>query len=150
MPTEHISQRCSEETLNEEHCWRRVLAKDPQADGTFVYAVHSTGIYCRPSCPSRRPRRENVSFFQRPEAAEGAGFRPCFRCHPQLATLPDPHEATVERVCQYIEAHLDMPLPLAVVSEQVHLSPYHLQRIFKRIKGVTPRQYVEACRLGSF
>ncbi len=138
------------EALDEEQCWSVVMARDAQADGTFVLAVRSTGIYCRPSCPARRPRRENVSFFRLPEDARAAGFRACRRCHPDQVSVPQPQAELVEQVCHYIESHLDTPLHLADLSAQFHLSPYHLQRTFKRIVGVSPRQYVESCRLGQF
>src|SRR2546425_10045355 len=93
--------------------WNAVLSRDSSRDGTFVFAVRSTGIYCRPSCPARRPRREQVAFFQRPAEAEAAGFRPCQRCHPAQAHVPVPHTALVEEMCQYIETHLQAPLHLA-------------------------------------
>lgn len=150
MQTEDVLETHTEERLNDEECWSIVLARDTQADGSFVYAVRSTGIYCRPSCPSRRPQREQVTFFRHPETAEEAGFRPCLRCHPQQASLPNPQVELVEQVCRHIELHLDMPLPLAHLGEQVHLSPAYLQRTFKRIKGCTPHQYAEWCRLRAF
>ena len=134
------------QVANEDY-WQAVLAKDASFDGTFFYAVRSTSIYCRPSCPARRPRREQVLFFSLPAVAERAGFRPCQRCTPQNATTPNPQAELVERVCQYIESNLDSPLTLATLGEQVGMSPYHLQRIFKRIMGITPRQYAEARRL---
>jgi len=135
------------QVANAEDYWQAVLAKDASFDGTFFYAVRSTSIYCRPSCPARRPRREQVLFFSLPEVAERAGFRPCQRCTPQNATTPNPQVERVERVCQYIESNLDSPLTLAILGEQVGMSPHHLQRIFKRITGITPRQYAEAHRL---
>ena len=135
------------QVANAEDYWQAVLAKDASFDGTFFYAVRSTSIYCRPSCPARRPRREQVLFFSLPEVAERAGFRPCQRCTPQNATTPNPQVERVERVCQYIESNLDSPLTLAILGEQVGMSPHHLQRIFKRIMGITPRQYAEAHRL---
>lgn len=138
------------ELLNEEQCWQAVVERDRAADATFVFAVRSTRIYCRPSCPARRPRREQVTFFRQAQEAEAAGFRPCRRCYPQYASVPEPQAETIEQVCHYIETHLDAPLRLADLSQQFHLSPYHLQRTFKRIKGMTPRQYAESCRLAHF
>ncbi len=135
------------QVANAEDYWQAVLAKDASFDGTFFYAVRSTSIYCRPSCPARRPRREQVLFFSLPEVAERAGFRPCQRCTPQNATTPNPQAELIERVCQYIESNLDNPLTLAILGEHVGMSPHHLQRIFKRIMGITPRQYAEARRL---
>jgi AraC family transcriptional regulator, regulatory protein of adaptative response / methylated-DNA-[protein]-cysteine methyltransferase len=132
--------------MHEENYWQAVLARDKQADGAFVYAVRSTGIYCKPSCPSRKPQREQVLFFPRPEVAEEAGFRPCRRCQSQEATARQVE--LVQHACRYIETHLDSLVTLAALGSQVHMSPYHLQRTFKRIMGITPRQYAEACRLG--
>jgi AraC family transcriptional regulator of adaptative response/methylated-DNA-[protein]-cysteine methyltransferase len=127
--------------------WQAVQDRDPQADGTFVYAVRSTGIYCRPSCASRRPNREQVAFFPLPEAAEQAGFRACKRCTPQEAGTPDPQVALVRRACRYIEAAADGPLTLAALGDHLGLSPAHAQRVFKRLMGISPRQYQAATRL---
>ena len=88
----------------DESQWQAVLTKDARCDGQFVFAVSSTGIYCRPSCGSRRPRRENVSFFQSPETAERAGFRACLRCHPRDARTRDPQVQMAREVCRIIEA----------------------------------------------
>ncbi len=143
-----MSQEIIEQKLqlgNEDDYWQAVLAKDARFDGTFLYAVRSTGIYCRPSCPARRPRREQVLFFPLPEAAQQEGFRPCQRCTPENAT--NPPSDLVQRVCHYIDCHLERPLTLATLSEAVNISPHHLQRTFKRIMGITPRQYAQARRL---
>jgi len=145
-----IEETLDQGTLDRDQCWDAMMARSAQADGTFVSAVRSTGIYCRPSCPARHPRREHVVFFRHAHEAEAAGFRACRRCHPELVHLPEPQNETVEQMCRYIETHLDAPLHLSDLSQQFHVSPYHLQRTFKRIKGVTPRQYVEACRLQQF
>lgn len=134
--------------VQEDVRWARVIAKDRAADGTFVYAVRSTGIYCRPSCPSRRPLRANVRFFADSQAAEREGFRACHRCQPD-APLDDQSQA-IHRVRAYIEAHLDEDLSLAALSQVAYLSPTHLQRTFKRMTGVSPRQYVEAQRRERF
>ncbi len=127
--------------------WQSVLTRDGEADGAFVYAVRTTGIYCRPTCPSRRPRRENVTFFALPEAAEQAGFRACRRCHPEQATIRDPQVEVVQRVCRAIAANPEQPPTLASLGAEVGLSPFHLQRTFKRVMGITPRQYADACRM---
>src|SRR6185436_12082131 len=118
--------------MNEESYWQAVQTRDAGADGMFFYAVRSTGIYCRPTCPSRRPRRDQVLFFEQPDRAEQAGFRPCKRCRPQHAEGNN-HAALVQQVCQLIEARGDEQLTLAELGAQVGLSPYHLQRTFKRI-----------------
>ncbi len=138
------------QTLQDDaHRWRAVLNRDTGSDGTFVYAVRSTGVFCRPSCPSRRPRREQVLFFPLPEVAGQAGFRACLRCKPDQTRVPDPQLELVQRVCRQVEAGLQRgdPLRLEDLGEAVGLSPYHLQRVFKRVVGITPRQYAEACRL---
>jgi len=134
----------------EENYWQAVLNRDSQSDGMFVFGVRSTGIYCKPSCPARHPRREQVIFFTRPEAAEEAGFRACRRCRPGETSVYELQVEMVQRACRYIETHFDGPLTLADLGKEVSASPYHLQRVFKRVVGITPRQYVEACRLGQF
>jgi AraC family transcriptional regulator, regulatory protein of adaptative response / methylated-DNA-[protein]-cysteine methyltransferase len=126
--------------------WQAVLARDVGQDGSFVFAVSSTGVYCRPSCPSRRPRRENVSFFRQPDEAEAAGYRACLRCRPKSAMV-NGHASTVKAICRYIEQHLDEPVTLARLGEEFHLSPFHLQRRFKAVLGITPRAYADSCRM---
>ncbi|MBA3947816.1 MAG: bifunctional DNA-binding transcriptional regulator/O6-methylguanine-DNA methyltransferase Ada [Herpetosiphonaceae bacterium] len=132
---------------SDEQRWHAVLAHDQEADGRFVYAVRSTGIFCRPSCASRRPQREQVLFFEQPALAEAQGFRACRRCHPSSPLPPEPQLAFVEQACSYINEHLDAPLTLATLGAVVGLSPHHLQRTFKRVMGITPRQYAAAQRL---
>src|SRR4051812_37948124 len=125
--------------------WRAVLARDRRADGLFVYAVSSTHIYCRPSCPSRRPRPDRVAFFESPAAAVRGGYRACRRCRPDEAPL-DPWVDKVRRACVYLR-NVDGPVSLARLAARLGGSPYHLQRSFKRLVGVTPREYAEAYRL---
>jgi AraC family transcriptional regulator of adaptative response/methylated-DNA-[protein]-cysteine methyltransferase len=127
--------------------WEAVNDRERRMDGMFFYAVLTTGVYCRPSCPSRRPKRANVLFFQKREAAERAGFRPCRRCHPETELSVDPQAQMVERVCRYIDGHPDEPVTLSRISSQVGLSPFHLQRTFKSLLGITPRGYADARRL---
>jgi AraC family transcriptional regulator of adaptative response/methylated-DNA-[protein]-cysteine methyltransferase len=129
-------------------CWQAVLARDSGQDGSFVWAVRSTGIYCKPSCPARRPRRRQVVFYPVPEAAERCGYRPCRRCRPDQADGADPRVALVRRACRLIETHADGTPTLAALGSQLGLSPGHLQRTFKRIVGITPREYADACRVG--
>jgi AraC family transcriptional regulator of adaptative response/methylated-DNA-[protein]-cysteine methyltransferase len=148
MVTETVADRRESAAWDEARQWEAVLARNSEADGAFVYAVRTTGIYCRPTCPSRRPRRENVAFFPLPEAAEQAGFRACRRCHPEQSTVRDPQVALVQRVCRAIAANPEEPPTLASLGTTVNLSPFHLQRTFKRVMGITPRQYAEACRVG--
>lgn len=131
--------------MNEAVAWESVLERDPAADDRFLYGVTTTRIYCRPSCPSRRPKRGNVAFFSSAEAAERAGFRACQRCHPDRAKSP--HRA-VERARDYIDSHIadlgDERITLEVLGEEAGLSPHHLQRKFKELLGLTPAQYVRA------
>jgi AraC family transcriptional regulator of adaptative response/methylated-DNA-[protein]-cysteine methyltransferase len=130
------------------HRWRIVLARDRRFDGAFVYAVRSTGIYCRPSCPSRRPRRSLVEFFPIPEAAEAAGFRACRRCRPSLAPAPDPAVAVVRDLCRAIDAQPEGPADLASLGRRAGLSSHQVLRAFRRVLGVSPREYRDARRLG--
>lgn len=136
--------------MREEEYWQAVLRRDGSYDGRFVYAVRSTGIYCRPSCPARRPRRELVEFFALPEEAERAGYRACRRCGPNGAAPAEPNLDLVGAICRYLdEAHEPAPT-LADLGRRFGLSPSHLQRTFKRIVGVSPRQYAAARRLERF
>jgi AraC family transcriptional regulator of adaptative response/methylated-DNA-[protein]-cysteine methyltransferase len=125
--------------------WQAVAARDASQDGSFVFAVSSTGVYCRPSCPSRRPRRENVAFFRRPDEAEKAGYRACLRCRPKSAGHGVAEEARA--ICRYIEQHLDEPLTLARLGTEFQQSPFHLQRKFKAVLGITPKAYADSCRM---
>lgn len=130
--------------------WSAVVTRDASRDGSFVFAVRSTGIYCRPSCPARRPKRENVSFFQIPEAAEQAGFRACKRCHPRKARANDPRVDLVRRVCHLIDEHDEANVTLENLSHVTSVNAHHLQRTFKQIMGITPRQYAESRKLARF
>ena len=134
-------------TDNDQYRWAAVLARDASQDGAFVFGVSSTGVYCRPSCPAKRPRRENVQFFRVPEEAEKAGYRACLRCRPKAGG--DGQVEMVRSVCRYIEQHLDDPVTLARLAAVFHRSPFHLQRTFKSVLGVTPRAYADSCRLAS-
>ena len=135
-----------EMTRNRDQQWEAVLSRDPREDGKFVFAVSSTGVYCRPSCPSKRPRRENVRFFQQPDQAERAGYRACLRCRPR-AIGGNPQMEMVKAVCRYMEQHLDEPITLSRLGKEFHQSPFHLQRTFKSVLGITPRAYTDSCRL---
>ena len=134
-----------EAPMNEVMAWESVLHRDVSADDRFLYGVTTTGIYCRPSCPSRRPKRDNVAFFSSVEAAERAGFRACQRCRPNRAKSAHP---AVERARDYIDNHIadlgDERITLELLGEESGLSPYHLQRKFKELLGLTPAQYIRA------
>jgi AraC family transcriptional regulator, regulatory protein of adaptative response / methylated-DNA-[protein]-cysteine methyltransferase len=133
------------EPLNSE-LWKVVIARDASRDGEFVFAVSSTGVYCRPSCAARRPRRENVQFYLTPDQAERAGYRACLRCRPRSASGNSSADS-VKAICRFIEQHLDEPLTLNRLGKEFHQSPFHLQRRFKAVLGITPREYADSCRL---
>ncbi len=136
-----------------EEMWQAVLTRDSKSDGRFVYAVTSTGIYCRPTCPSRRSSPQRVAFFSAPGEAESAGFRACKRCLPDQES---PNARLVRKVCQYIQDRPDQSdrpdsVPtLTELGEAIGSSPSHLQRVFKEVTGVTPRQYASAWRMDRF
>jgi AraC family transcriptional regulator of adaptative response/methylated-DNA-[protein]-cysteine methyltransferase len=124
--------------------WKAVLARDASADGRFVYAVRSTGIYCRPTCPSRKPSRGQVLFFPAPDQAEHAGFRACLRCKPR--SLPEA-VLLARGVCAALAGE---NLGLSALSRRFGVSPSHLQRVFKRVVGISPRQYAQERRMERF
>jgi AraC family transcriptional regulator of adaptative response/methylated-DNA-[protein]-cysteine methyltransferase len=126
--------------------WQQIMSRDARQDGRFVFAVRTTGVYCRPSCPSRRPRRDSVEFFASPQAAEKAGYRACLRCKP--AQLSEPAQYVLR--ARHILDHSDAVLTLQQLSKQIGLSPFHLQRLFKRATGLSPREYQAARRTHNF
>lgn len=126
--------------------WDATLARDASYDGKFVLAVRSTGIYCRPSCPARKPHRKNVVFYDQCHEAEAAGFRACKRCRPNALSA---EAEIVERACQYIRESENAP-SLAEIGAHIGHSPFHLQRVFKRVMGISPKQYADSCRMERF
>jgi AraC family transcriptional regulator, regulatory protein of adaptative response / methylated-DNA-[protein]-cysteine methyltransferase len=121
-----------------DRAWRQVQTRNASADGQFVYAVETTGIFCRPSCPSRRPARQNVRFFANADAAMAAGYRACRRCHP----AGEHAEAeTVRRLCDYLDRHVDRVVTLQELGRLTAMSPFTVQRMFERVLGVSPRHY---------
>ena len=136
----------AQEMASESIYWQAVESRDPLMDDVFFYGVVSTGVYCRPSCGSRLPLRQNVLFFDCSEAARNAGFRPCLRCRP----LEDPaaaHREMVERACRYMDNHAEAPVTLTELGRELHVSPFHLQRTFKEVMGITPRAYADSRRV---
>jgi AraC family transcriptional regulator of adaptative response/methylated-DNA-[protein]-cysteine methyltransferase len=139
-------------TIDEETRWHAVETRDANFNGIFFYGVRSTGIYCKPSCASRRPRRAQVVFYDSCGAAEAAKFRPCRRCRPREAATRDARLEMVEHACRLIEAAApEEGLPsLAALGATLGISPYRLQREFKQLVGVSPRQYGVAHRVKQF
>jgi len=136
--------------FDQNQLWQAVLARDAEPAQAFVYGVRTTGIYCRPGCPSRRPKRESVAFFPGPDAAEIAGFRACKRCRPRAGAPVPAGLPQVRRACAYIAAHAGDAITLATVARAARTSPFHLQRTFTRIVGLSPRGYQEALRARRF
>jgi len=126
-----------------QHKWQQIMARDARQDGHFVFAVRTTGVYCRPSCPSRRPRPESVEFFSNPNDAERAGYRACLRCKPTEISSQTQY---VTRARQLLD-NAEGVLTLSALSKRVGLSPFHLQRLFKRATGLSPREYQSARRM---
>lgn len=126
-----------------------VMARDELLDGLFVFAVRSTRVYCNPSCPSRRPAKNLIEFYDSPTSAEQHGFRPCKRCKPEK-NQTSCHTQMAKDVCDYLDANLKKSLTLMSIASQFSISPYHLHRVFKRVTGMTPRDYQEARRLAVF
>lgn len=129
--------------------WQAVLSRDKTQDDAFVYAVKSTGIYCLPSCASRKPKVENVEFFRLPELAKRSGYRACKRCKPDDKDNVDKQITLIRAICRYIETHFDESLTLELLSQEFKLSSSQLQRSFKRLVGISPQAYLEAYRISS-
>src|SRR3546814_6491238 len=123
--------------------YRAIESRDRAADGHFITAVTTTGIYCRPGCPSRTPKRANVRFYRHPEEARAAGFRACRRCDPDASAPRDSRLDAIRAACRLIENAEDTAPTLEELGEAAGLSPFHLQRTFKAVMGITPRQYWE-------
>ncbi|MBM3933343.1 MAG: methylphosphotriester-DNA--protein-cysteine methyltransferase family protein [SAR202 cluster bacterium] len=130
--------------------WQAVVSRNPGFDGAFVFAVRTTGIYCRPSCPSRRPKYENVVLFSVPELAEEAGFRACLRCRPNESVSDDAVVALVRDACRFILQHRVGVPSGDELAGAMGVSRAHLQRAFKKVLGVTPWAYADVVRLSEF
>lgn len=124
-----------------------VASRDKHSNGSFVFAVRTTGVYCLPSCPARLPRPENIHFFDTPDAAEAAGFRACLRCRPREHGRPDLNTDLMRAMTEYIRSHVDEPLPLTRLAGQAQMSPYHFQRTFKKIVELSPKDFQDGLRL---
>jgi AraC family transcriptional regulator of adaptative response / methylphosphotriester-DNA alkyltransferase methyltransferase len=139
-----VSQVKDSEQWTEEK-WQAIIQCDASYDDKFIYAVKTTNIFCRPSCKSRAPKKENVCLFQNAEQAQSANFRPCKRCKPTGERLPD-HDWVVQ-ITQYIDTNYSEKLTLDFLADTCHGSPYHLHRTFKRINGITPVEYIQRTRI---
>lgn len=134
--------------MESEIYWQAVQAKDARFDGAFVFGVRTTGIFCRPSCTARKPKRENVEFFAGIDGAEQSGFRACLRCRPEVENPVDPRVGAVLRACELLAD--DDEFSLADLGAEVDLSPAHFQRTFKEFVGVSPKKYREIKRMEKF
>jgi AraC family transcriptional regulator of adaptative response/methylated-DNA-[protein]-cysteine methyltransferase len=141
-----IAAMAAERTVSDEQAWAAVVRRDRRLDGRLFYAVSSTGVYCRPSCPSRRPRRDNARFFAEAAEAERAGYRPCRRCDPRGERAAAPPPSPVGKAREYLDRRFDEPVTLQRLGREVGMSPHHLQRTFKRAFGLSPKEYQEALR----
>src|SRR5271169_3467501 len=133
--------------LDFDKCWAAVESRDGSADGSFYYGVRTTGVYCRPGCPSRRPLRANTVFFTTIAAAEAAGLRGCKRCRPTDASTASRHIAAIEKACALLRTSETMP-SLAELADAAAISRFHFHRVFKQVTGATPRDYARTHRLG--
>src|SRR5437016_2169988 len=122
--------------------WSAAERRDPAFDGAFVFGVLTTGIYCRPSCPARRPRVKNVRLFSTPRAAEREGFRACKRCRPKISLAA--------RACDYLRHHVRERVTLGQMARSLDVSPSHLQRTFTRATGISPTAFLRALRFEQF
>jgi AraC family transcriptional regulator, regulatory protein of adaptative response / methylated-DNA-[protein]-cysteine methyltransferase len=134
----------------EELFWQAMKTRDGSFDGKFYFAVVTTGVYCRPSCGCRLPLRKNVRFYSTREDAERAGFRACLRCRPAEPEGADPALTRIQEVCDYIRSHAQDSLSLTILAERAGLSRFHFLRAFKKVVGLTPKQFLDAHRLQSF
>lgn len=135
----------SDEYTGDQARWQAVENRDAGADGAFVFAVITTGVFCRPSCRARRPLRDNVRFYPDAADAQAAGFRPCKRCQPDKAPPPQQRAMLIAAACRLMEKS-DAPLTLAALAQNAAMSPYHFHRLFKAVTGLTPKAWQQALR----
>src|SRR5437763_2243656 len=144
--TSMIAERPSTQNfVTDEERWQAVVDRNRGADGAFFFSVRTTGVYCRPSCGTRLPRRENVAFHATSADAERAGFRPCKRCRPNGPSLAERHAAAVSKACRMMEGAEEAP-SLGELAQVAGLSPYHFHRVFREVTGVSPKAYAAATR----
>ncbi|EEL49808.1 MULTISPECIES: bifunctional transcriptional activator/DNA repair enzyme AdaA [Bacillus cereus group] len=144
MQNERLQFEISVNHLTDER-WQAIIHNDSSYDDKFFYAVKTTGIFCRPSCKSRTPNKDNVRIFLNTKQALSENFRPCKRCKPNGLKLPN--EDWVTQIIDYIDTNYHEPLTLEILADMCHGSPYHLQRTFKQMKGITPLAYIQQLRI---
>ncbi|PDY44712.1 bifunctional transcriptional activator/DNA repair enzyme AdaA [Bacillus pseudomycoides] len=144
MQNERLQLETSVNNLTDER-WQAIVHNDSSYDDKFFYAVKTTGIFCRPSCKSRTPNKNNVRIFLNAKQALSERFRPCKRCKPNGIKLPN--EDWVTQITAYIDKHYREALTLEILADMCHGSPYHLQRTFKQMKGITPLEYIQQIRI---
>jgi len=140
-----VKNKIEKSYLTEQERWEALIHREKNADDAFVYSVKTTGVYCRPSCPARRARRENVTFHPTPKDAERAGFRACKRCKPSHSSIRSEHAAIVAKACKLI-VDAEEPLSLDALAQAMGMSPWHFHRVFKSMTGLTPKAYATAHR----
>jgi AraC family transcriptional regulator, regulatory protein of adaptative response / methylated-DNA-[protein]-cysteine methyltransferase len=133
----------------DERRWYAIVQREQDADGSFFYGVKTTGVFCRPGCPSRLPNRENVEFFSNSREAQSAGYRPCMRCNPSSNSKNEEKEQIIIQACRSI-VQSNGPLKLRDLAEGAGISPYHFHRLFKKIVGITPKQYASSHQADRF
>lgn len=145
MPTTIFQPKTKPHFRTDSERWQAVVRRDESAEGRFFYSVKTTGVYCRPTCAARLPRRENVRFHTTTSDAERAGFRPCLRCHPAAPSLAEQHRLAIVKACQLLR-ETDTPHDLPSLAAAVEMSPSHFRRVFKCLIGLTPKAYATAAR----
>ncbi len=145
-----MTEKVAANEQNGEWRWRIINARNREFDNVFFFGVSSTGIYCKPSCPARRPKRENTLFFDSSTEAENDGFRACLRCRPKLKNMRDENAEMIVTACKIIESNFDSEISLEFLAAELDVSSSHLQRTFKDLLGISPKEFARARRIENF